>query len=310
VELRQLRYFVAVAEELHFRRAAERLFVAQPAVSEQIRKLETELGVRVFDRRHRGVLLTEAGTALLQEARQVLRQAESAQRAARSADLRCSSRLRIGYGPDALPAIVPRALRRLAWAAPETEVSLETGAAPTLIDALRDQRLDAVVAGLPARTDGLRVHPLGDEHLAAAVPVTDARAVEPTLTLEALAASRLLVPPRAVNPAFHTGVVSLFRDARLAPTLVELTEARVELALLSVASGSGIALLGSSIKERHTSPGIRFVDVAAPRPVLEYALVTRTHDDTLATRALLQAVLRAVDQAEPQATRAFVPMAA
>ena len=118
MELRHLRYFVAVAEELHFRRAAERLYVAQPAVSEQIRKLEAELGVRLFDRTHRSVALTQAGSALLVEARRVLHQAEVAQLAARNAHDAAASKLRIGYVPDALPASVPRALQELASEAP------------------------------------------------------------------------------------------------------------------------------------------------------------------------------------------------
>jgi DNA-binding transcriptional LysR family regulator len=310
VEFRQLRYFVAVAEELHFRRAAQRLYVAQPAVSEQIRKLEAELGVRVFDRTHPGVSLTDAGAALLDEARQVLRQTESAQRAARSAHLRGSSRLRIGYGPDALPALVPRALRRLVSSVPGVEVVLETGAAHKLIDAVRDQRLDAVVAGLPAQADGLRILPLGDEHVAAAMPVSDPRAVEPTVNLEWLAAGRLLLPPREANPAFYDGIVSLYREANLAPTLVELPEAGVELALLAVASGSGVALLSRSMKERHASPGIRMVDVEAPRPVCEYGLLTRPHDDKVATRALVNAMAHAVHQPDAHPTRALVPVAA
>jgi DNA-binding transcriptional LysR family regulator len=103
MELRHLRYFVAVAEELHFRRAAERLHVAQPAVSEQIRKLEDELGVRLLERTQRRVSLTEAGAAMLEEARRVLQQADVAMAAARTARDHATLRLRVGYLPDSLP---------------------------------------------------------------------------------------------------------------------------------------------------------------------------------------------------------------
>jgi DNA-binding transcriptional LysR family regulator len=139
MELRHLRYFVAVAEELHFRRAAERLYVAQPAVSEQIRKLEAQLGVRLFDRTHRSVSLTQAGSALLVEARRVLHQAEIARRAARDAHDSAGSMLRIGYVPDALPASVPRALQELASAGPRLDVSLEAGDTNQLIQSVRDR---------------------------------------------------------------------------------------------------------------------------------------------------------------------------
>src|SRR3954469_8836388 len=118
MELRHLRYFIAVAEELHFRRAAERLHVAQPAVSEQIRKLEQELGVQLLNRTHRSVSMTEAGSAMLDEARRVLRQADVAQEAARQAAHRTGYRLRVGSMPDAFPQVLSRALGRVAKTLP------------------------------------------------------------------------------------------------------------------------------------------------------------------------------------------------
>src|SRR5436190_21878772 len=122
MELRHLRYFVAVAEELHFRRAGERLHVAQPAVSEQVRKLEEELGVQLFDRTPRNVALTDAGAALLREAYRVLRQAEAARVAARSASDRPG--LRIAYVPTALRASTPRRLPRPVPAAPNLQTTI------------------------------------------------------------------------------------------------------------------------------------------------------------------------------------------
>ncbi len=306
MELRQLRYFVAVAEELHFRRAAERLYVAQPAVSEQIRKLEVELGVQVFDRTPRGVVLTDAGSALLEQARTMLQLAETAQHAARHAHQRAASRLRIGYPPESLPSAVPRALRRLAAHAPNVEVTLETGPALKLIDAVRQRRADAVITALPAPVDGLRTTLLGDEHLLAAVAVNDDRGLQPELTLARIATSRVLLPPRDANPTFHTAVVSLFRAEALSPELVELPEPRADLDLLAVASGAGVALLPRSVKERHTSPGVRLVDVTTPEPAFQYAALTHPDDDGLPTRALLHALMGAADQpATPAATPAL-----
>jgi DNA-binding transcriptional LysR family regulator len=156
VELRHVRYFIAVAEELHLRRAAERLHVAQPAVSEQVRKLELDLGVQVFERTHRSVSLTEAGVALLDEARRVLRRTEVAREAARGATERAALRLRIGDLPDALPAAVPRALRQLTASLPAVQVDLESAPAWRLVDDVRRGRMDAAITSFPAPTNGPR----------------------------------------------------------------------------------------------------------------------------------------------------------
>jgi DNA-binding transcriptional LysR family regulator len=293
LELRHLRYFVAVGEELHFRRAAERLHVAQPAVSEQVRKLEQELGVKLFDRTQRSVALTLAGAAMLEEARRVLRQADVAQQAARSAGERATMRLRVGYLADSLPASVPRALRYVAASSPAVEIGLETGPALRLIEELRARRLDAVVTALPAPTSGLRTTLIGEQRAVAVLPVAHREALSPTVDFARLAPERVVVLPRDVNPAFHNAVVAMCRAAGLAPTLVETTEPRVEAALLSVATGAGMALVPESAAERYAAPGIRFVALAGAEPAFQTAVLTRPETDNLPTQSFLQAVSRA-----------------
>lgn len=300
MELRHLRYFVAVAEELHFRKAAERLHVAQPAVSEQVRKLEQELGVRLFDRTQRSVALTHAGTALLEEARRVLRQAEVAQQAARNAGDRATTRLSIGCLPDSLPAGVPRALRHLAVSAPYVVVDLTTGSSLRLIEEVRARRLDAVVTSLPAPTTGLRMMPLGEERAVVVLPASHPHAGDVTVALERLAPSRLVVLPREANPAFHNATVAMCHGAGLSPTFVEIPEPRVEHVLLSVAAGVGLALLPESATERFAAPGVRFVALEAEEPAFRTAVLTHPDTESLPTLAFLRALGRTARAAAAQ----------
>jgi DNA-binding transcriptional LysR family regulator len=293
MELRHLRYFVAVAEELHFRRAAERLYVAQPAVSEQIRKLEAELGVRLFDRTHRSVYLTEPGKALLGDARRVLKMADAAQHAARNASERTRSRLRVGYVPDVLPSSIPRALQHLAIAAVGVEIALETGTPLGLIAGVRDGAIDAAVVALPAPVKGLHVTPLEPQPLVVALRATEARGIESGVTLEALEPERLIVLERAANPALHDAVIAQCRAAGVAPELVEAAEARVEAVLLAVAAGGGAALLPASVGERYAVPGVCLVELLGATPTLESAVVTRADCEHLSTQAFLRAVTHA-----------------
>ena len=290
MELRHLRYFVAVAEELHFRRAAERLHVAQPAVSEQVRKLEQELGVRLLDRTQRSVSLTDAGAVLLSEARSVLRQADTAQFAVRNARDRAKSRLRIGYTPTSLPARIPRALRRLSRELANTVTSLEPGEGKDLIDAVRGERLDAAVVPLPAPTGRLRVTPVGEECAVAALPVDHRHAVSSAIRLDQLAPEQVVVLPREVNRPFHDAVVATCRDAGVAPTLIEMADKDVESVLLAVAAGAGMALLPGSVAERYHAPGVRFVALDGLQRLVAMAVVTRRDSTQMATLAFLRAL--------------------
>ena len=288
MELRQLTYFVAVAEELHFRRAGERLHVAQPAISEQIRKLERELGVQLFARNSRSVSLTAAGAAMLEEARRALSQAEAARRAARDAQGQALGRLRIGYLPDAVPPAVPRLLRRFSAAAPGITTSLQTGLARRLLEDVREQRLDAAIVGLPAPVTGLRVVPLAEEETIVAVADTHPWARQPAIDIGGLERTPLVHLPRAVNPAFFDGVLGACRAAGVAPVLIEIAEASVENVLLAVAAGTGIAFLPASAETRFAVPGVRFCSLAPPAPTHRVALVARVDVDST-TAALLRA---------------------
>jgi DNA-binding transcriptional LysR family regulator len=301
MELRHLRYFVAVAEELHFRRAAERLHVAQPAVSEQVRKLEDELGVRLLNRTQRSVSLTDAGAAMLDEARRVLHQADRAMAVARDTSTSAATRLRVGYLPDSLPTVVPRALQELGRTMPNVQVSLETGAARNLIEEVRAGRLDAAVVSLPAPTAGLQRTLLGSQSAVVAMPVMHPHATNETIDLERLAPERIVLLPREVNPAFYDGALSICRDAGLSPTIVHTLEPRIELALLAVSSGAGLAILPESVAGSVAVAGIRFVPLEASQPVCESAVLTQSESSDLATQAFVNALSRASRRPQPVA---------
>lgn len=290
MELRHLSYFVAVAEELNFRRAAERMYVAQGAFSEQIRKLERELGVRLLDRTSRGVSLTFAGTALLPEARRTLHQADVAQLAARNASDHATSRLRVGYMPASLPTSVPRAVQRLVTAMPLLETSLEPGSAQGLTKALRGEWLDAAVVSLPVATAGLRVTPLGEQRVVAALPASHEHAMTHEIRLEQLAPERIVVLPREANRPLYDGILASCRAAGISPSLVEMPDAALEQALLVVASGAGPALLPESVAGRYGAPGVRFVPLGGETPAFATAVLTRRDTEHMPTVAFLRAL--------------------
>jgi DNA-binding transcriptional LysR family regulator len=293
MELRHLRYFVAVAEELHFSRAAERLHVAQPAVSEQVRKLEEELGVRLLNRTKRKVSLTDAGAALLTEARRVLQQLDVARLATQGVRDQTAARLRIGYTPASLPTSVPKALQRLTASMRGLEARLEPGYGLELIAAVRDERLDAAIVSLPAPTAGLRTTQLGQERMVAALPVRHRHAMQPAIRLDRVAPERIVVLPREASSPFYDAVLAVCHSAGLSPLLVETRGTCVEPALFAVASGAGIGLLPESVAARYSTPGVRFVPIDGEQRGVSTAILTRRDTAHLATAAFLRAVSRA-----------------
>jgi DNA-binding transcriptional LysR family regulator len=289
MELRRLKYFVAVAQELNFRRAAEQLHVAQPAVSQQVRKLECELGVDLFRRNKRAVALTPAGVAFLDEARRTLRQAEAAAQVARQAGEGTLGRLRLGYQPGALPSPLSEAITRFAVRFPGVGIAPETVSARQAVTDVTSGRLDVAVVGLPIQAPGLRVTVLSEERTVAAVPDRHRLSGQPDLQLDRLGETPLILPPRSDNPAFHDGVLAACRNAGIAPTLIETNESSVDHTLLLVAAGMGIAVL-PECATRYGAPAVRFLPVTEPDVTTQIALLTRGDGMDVAVEGLLHLV--------------------
>ena len=274
MELRHLRYFVAVAEELHFRRAAERLHIAQPAVSEQIRNLERELGVQLLERTQRSVKLTPSGSALLEEARRMLRLADDAQRVARQAEAGVVSRLRIARPPDVLPLPVPRAMRRFAAIHSDVSVSCEQLEPRAAIDAVRRDLLDVAVVCLPAPVAGLTVTTVCEEAAVVALPDTHPGLGQAAFPIEQLDGTTPILLPRSANPSFHDAVMACARSAGITLAPSEVATPTVEQTLLAVVAGRAPAAPPASVAHRHTFPGLRFLPLAEPAPRCTVALVS------------------------------------
>ena len=212
VELRQLRYFVAVAEELHFGRAAERLNMSQSPLSRAIRELERELGVVLFIRTTRRVELTPAGSALLERGRLALAEVDLAVDDARRAAQAGRAVLAIGYGPFSR-SLVTRIVEAVAEEHPGLEFRLEEGVAPELAGRVAARELAAAAAleTPAARHRGVRVDALRDEPLLAALPATHRYADADAVPIGAFVAECVLLPREPPGRAFNAWLRSVIR---------------------------------------------------------------------------------------------------
>jgi DNA-binding transcriptional LysR family regulator len=299
MELRHLRVFVAVAEELHFGRAAIRLHLTQPAVSGHIRQLERELGVRLLERSTRQAALTEAGAAFLQDARRIVSRADAATISVRSWRKGASPRLRVGYIEDGFPRELPIALRRLVSTAGAPQIQLTSAQPEDLIAQVRDGTLDAAIVSLPAPVSDLWVETFVHEDAAVAVSAAPLGRRDDEITLEIVAQGIVLTRPRRMNPGFHDAALAAFRTAGIPSPLLELEGVCAEQLLLQVAAGAGMALVPRSVADRFRVPGVELRRLAfSSRIGCDIALVA----SELPTRAPLGVFLDALHRSSAQRT--------
>src|SRR6202789_1350193 len=271
MELHQLRYVCAIAETGSFSRAAERCQVAQPSLSQQVLKLEDDLGTKLFDRLGRSVRLTEAGRAFLPHARSILGQMETARSsvADKCADVRGS--VAVGVIPTIAPYLMPRYTTVFAKKYPEAKLRIVEETTPILIESLRDLSIDLAILALPLRHKDLELFPLRTEPLFAVLPKNHPRAAAESLALKDLRGEPFVM--LRDGHCFRDLSIAACTHARITPRIA-FESGQFSSLFGMVAAGVGVSLIPEMAIDRNA--GCRYVRIS----------------DASATRTIVAAVLR------------------
>lgn len=250
MELRHLQYFLALAEEQNFGRAARRLQIAQPSLSQQIRRLEEELETELFDRASRPVQLTAAGELLLGDARSLVQEMEATAREVRRAGRGEIGRLRVGYSYGGLYDLVLALLRRVRSVSPDTNMVIYQLPEREQVPALESRRVDVVLGRITEPPSGdVVVQFLRDERLIAILPATHPLACGPTVRLADLAEERFVMFPRRLEPVVFDNYIQACVNAGFTLRLEhEVSDAQTQ--ALAIAAGLGVGLSGEQLALR------------------------------------------------------------
>lgn len=250
IELRHLRYFVAVAEERNFTRAAERLHIAQPPLSRQVQQLEEILGVALIEKGSRPLRLTEAGQFFLAHAKPLLDQVRDLKAMTRRVG-KLERTINAGFVASTLYGLLPDIIRRYREAHPEVEVTLHEMTTVEQMQALKEGRIDVGFGRLKSEDPSIRRILLRQEPMVVALfPGHRLAAGEGPVRLVDLVHEPLLVYPRTPRPSFADQVLALFSDANLRPDhVVEVRELQIAMGL--VAAGQGISIVPASVQGMH-----------------------------------------------------------
>ena len=278
MELRHLRYFVAVAEELHFGHAADRLHTSQSSLSQQVRNLEKELKVDLLRRVKRHVELTPAGERFLREARAILAAAERAAGLARETAREESQKFVIGISPETDWLFLGKALRLFREHAPNVEVLFQNLTPEAQIAALQGGRIDIGFVGLPIEAAGIVTEVTGRERLVVAIPEKHPMARSGSIRLRDLSGEAYTLWPRHLSPGRYDLLLSIFRQAGFGPPIsMEGDLPSTQTVLGMVAAGLTVALVDSAIKQRAT-PGVVFRPISDRGVFTESGVVYRRED--------------------------------
>jgi DNA-binding transcriptional LysR family regulator len=268
IELRLFRYFVAVAETLHFSRAAESLGMAQPPLSQQIQKLERELGVQLFRRSQRKVELTEAGKVFLEQAQRTLRAAGQAVEDARRAGAGKAGRLAIGMVSSATyEDLIPAVVLRFRVQCPNVELALQELTTPQQIKLLHTGEIQLGFVRPPIQDPAIALEIVKREPLLVALPVAHPLARRKQIPIAALAAESWVNLPADPEMGFYTLVQSLCRDAGFTPVVSQVAM-QIHTLISLVAAGLGVTLVPSSVSSLRRA-GVVYRKLAGHGPLVE-----------------------------------------
>lgn len=287
-ELRQLRYFMTVAEELHFGKAAVRLNMTQPPLSQAIQALEQLLGTALFTRSTRQIQLTPAGLALLPEARRLLEQARQLGQIAQRAAAGITGQLSLAFVSIADYSILPPTLREFRKHFPEVRIELREATSDIQFEALENGEIDAgfVIPPIPARLEHqLSYRRLRSESLILACPdyLFPGRS---SVSLSECAGQALILFPRTIAPALHDSILGQFRRAGLTP---EIGQQAIQMQTIIglVSAGMGIALVPQSVSNLQR-PGVSYHALEAGDATVDIGLAWRSDHCSAVLNSFLQ----------------------
>ncbi|WP_252717104.1 LysR family transcriptional regulator [Herbaspirillum sp. B65] len=278
MDLRQLQQFVVLAETLNFREAAERLFMSQPPLSVSIKKLEDEIGVALFNRNKHKVFLTDAGKAVLEDARKSLFHAGEVSRVARSAALGLSGHIRIGFVGSAKYSLLPRLLPKFRSQYPDVTIALEEEKNALIVQAIENNDLDLGIVRVPlAWKSVIQYETVEQDYFVAALPSDHRLAKKLQLSLIDLKDESFIQYTRSNIPGLHAVTMLLFQEAGFVPKVTQ-EAVQVETLLCMVESGLGVALVPSIVR-RHSSRNITFREISGLKESNTIGLAIAYHPD-------------------------------
>ncbi len=285
IELRHLHYFIAVAEELHFSRAAERLHISQPPLSQQIRGLEDELGVKLFERTKRQVQLTEAGKVFLERSYGVLTQLEQTIEVTQRIGRGEIGRLAIGFVGSATYTVLPDILSVFREQFPAVELRLHELTTQEQIQALHHKQVDVGIVRSAIIEPGLSIECILQESLVLALPQTHPLSTQVNVSLSALASELFILFPAKMGPIFYEQIINMCQQAGFRPKVAQ-EAVQMQTIIGLVAAGLGIAFVPASLQNFHRS-GVIYRPLQEQTPKTGLYLAWRQHDSSPVIRAFL-----------------------